>query len=117
MERFVQPWKLFCMACGTAAALSISATSLKAETANPFPTDGTANTVQDPNNIFNNSGDASSIYGLINRIQLLNGRNSGQFAADQNEGFQSAVEEFRKKQQQQFQGPVLQKPAVPNQTP
>jgi hypothetical protein len=113
MERLVQPWKLLFVVCGAVVALGAGASALKAETANPFPTNGNTNSNQDLNNVFNNSGDSSSLYGLINRLQLMNGRSSGDFAAEQNEGFQSAVDEYRKKQQQQqLQGPTPQKPAT-----
>jgi hypothetical protein len=113
-------WKVSCIVCGVIALFGGSAAPLRADTANPFPKNSTTND-QENNNPFSNSGQdaSSSLYGLINRLQLLNSRSPSDFAAEQNEGFQSAVDEFRQKQKQKIQSPsapTLQqpKPATPS---
>jgi hypothetical protein len=120
VERLVQPWKLIFIFCTVAAALSAASLPSAAETANPYPVNGNTNSALDPNNVFNGTADTSSLFGLVNRLQLMNGRSYSDFASEQNEGFQSAVEEFRKKQQQQLQTPATgapQKSAAPSRTP
>jgi hypothetical protein len=113
VERLTKAWKVSCIACGAIAIFGTSAAPLVAQTANPFPQND-ANSGQDFNDAFNNSGQgATSVYGLINRLQLLNGRSGADFAAEQNEGFQSAVEEFRQKQKQKVQSPATPTPSQP----
>jgi hypothetical protein len=113
MERLTKAWKVSCLACGAIAILGASTTPLRAQTANPFP-QSNDNSGQELNDVFNNSGQgATSVYGLINRLQLLNGRSTADFAAEQDEGFQSAVEEFRQKQKQKVQSPLTPTPPQP----
>jgi hypothetical protein len=84
------------------------------------PLGGTVSADQDLNNVFSNRDQsASSLFGLINKIQLLNGRNPNDFAAEQDENFQSAVSEFRQKQQQKNQSPAAPSPQLssPSQLP
>lgn len=107
MERSAQIWKTSVWACGIAVLLGGNATPLLAQSATT-PLGSDLNADQDINNLFNNRDQsASSLFGLINRIQLLNGRSPGDFAAEQDENFQSAVSDFRKKQQQ------IQAPTTP----
>jgi hypothetical protein len=121
MERLTKAWKASCLACGAIAIFGTGAAPLLAQTANPFPKNDTSSD-QENSNPFSNSGqDAStSMYGLINRLQLLNSRSPSDFAAEQNEGFQSAVDEFRQKQKQKIQSPStpgLQQPAPSRSAP
>lgn len=79
-----------------------------------------AGTLNDPNanddlnNVWNGRGadNAASIYSLINKLQTFGGRSTGQFAEEQEENFNTAVDEFRKKQQEQLQTSPAQ-PASP----
>jgi hypothetical protein len=114
MERLTKAWKVSCIACSAISMLGIGAAPILAQTANPYPQNDTTNG-QESGNPFSNSGqDAStSLYGLINRLQLLNGRSSSDFASEQNEGFQSAVDEFRQKQNQKIQSPSAPTPQKP----
>lgn len=106
MERLIQMRKLLLLGCGLTAVLSVNAAPMLAQTT-ASPLDGTQSADQDLNNVFNNRDQgASSLFGLINKIQLLNGRNPNDFAAEQDENFQSAVSDFRKKQQQKTQAPA-----------
>jgi hypothetical protein len=109
MERLIQMKKLLLLSCGAFAVLGINAAPMLAQTS-AAPLTGTQGADQDINNIFSNRDQAAtSLFGLINKIQLLNGRNPNDFAAEQDENFQSAVSDFRKKQQSQ--SPVV--PTVP----
>jgi hypothetical protein len=99
--------KILLLGCGLTAVLGISAVPALAQTS-ASPLDGTQGADQDLNNIFSNGEQgASSLFGLINKIQLLNGRNPNDFAAEQDENFQSAVSDFRKKQQEKIQAPTV----------
>lgn len=107
MKSITKAWKVSCLACGAIAFISAGAAPSLAQTANPFPQTGPTGVSgeSDINDIFSGSGQSSSsIFSLINRIQLMNGRSYSDFKAEQNEGFQSAVDEFRQKQQQKIQG-------------
>jgi hypothetical protein len=117
MERLIQMRKFLLLSCGLAAVLGINAAPILAQTT-ASPLDGTQSADQDLNNIFSNRDQgASSLFGLINKIQLLNGRNPNDFAAEQDENFQSAVSDFRKKQQQKVQAPVSPAPALSTPSP
>jgi hypothetical protein len=121
MERLTKAWKVSCIACSAISIFMMGSAPLLAQTANPFPQNDTSSD-QETGNPFSNAGQdsASSLYGLINRLQLLNGRSSADFAAEQNEGFQSAVDEFRQKQQQKTQSPstpAVQQPAPSRSAP
>ena len=107
MERLIQMRKFLLLSCGAAAVvLGVNAAPMLAQTT-ASPLSGTQSADQDINNVFSNRDQgASSLFGLINKLQLINGRNPNDFAADQDENFQSAVSDFRKKQQSQS-------PAVP----
>jgi hypothetical protein len=106
MKRSAQMLKLVLLSSGFAALLGASGAPLLAQSVNA-PLGGDPNGNQDLNNVFSNRDQgASSLFGLINKIQLLNGRNPNDFAAEQDENFQSAVSDFRKKQQQQIQSPA-----------
>ncbi|WP_299493396.1 hypothetical protein [Acaryochloris sp. IP29b_bin.137] len=59
----------------------------------------------DPNQVFTNRGGTGSLLNLLNRLQQANGRSDSEFAEDQAENFNSAVDAFRKKQQQQLGNP------------
>lgn len=67
-----------------------------------------------PNNVFTERSTNTSLLNLLNRIQLLNGRSPGEFAAEQDESFNNAVDEFHKKQQQQIDGQDSSAPAPSN---
>ena len=60
----------------------------------------------DINNVFSERGNgAGSLLNLLNRLQQLNGRSPGEFAEDQSASFDSAVDAYRQKQQEQLQAP------------
>ncbi|WP_404788607.1 hypothetical protein [Altericista sp. CCNU0014] len=115
MKRSTQILKLSLVGGSLVAIWGTNAAPLLAQsTAQPLG--GSLNGEQDLNNIFTNRDQsASSLFGLINKIQLLNGRNPNDFAAEQDENFQSAVSEFRQKQQQKTQSPVA--PSSPISSP
>ncbi len=107
MERLIQMRNFLLLGWGLAAVLGISSAPMLAQTT-ASPLDGTQSADQDLNNIFSNRDQsATSLFGLINKIQLLNGRNPNDFAAEQDENFQSAVSDFRKKQQEKIQSPAV----------
>jgi hypothetical protein len=117
MGRSSRIWKSSLMGCGIIAAVLWSATSLRAQsTASPS---GDPNGNQELNDIWNgNSGQGtSSLYSLINKLQLSGGRSASDFSADQNEEFQSAVSDFHKKQQEKLKAspttPTQSAPTVP----
>jgi hypothetical protein len=119
MGRSSRIWKSSLVSCGMIAAVVWSATSLRAQsTASPS---GDLNGTQELNDIWSgNSGQGgSSLYSLINKLQLSGGRSASDFSAEQNEGFQSAVSDFRKKQQEKLQvsptptAPAQSAPTVP----
>jgi hypothetical protein len=117
MGRSSRIWKSSLVVCGIIAAVLWSATSLRAQsTASPS---GDLNGTQELNDIWNgNSGQGtSSLYGLINKLQLSGGRSASDFSADQNEEFQSAVSDFHKKQQEKLKAapatPTQSAPTVP----
>lgn len=64
----------------------------------------------DPNQVFTNRGGTGSLLNLLNRLQQVNGRSNSEFAEDQAESFNSAVDAFRKKQQQQLGTPAPSTP-------
>jgi hypothetical protein len=72
------------------------------------------NANDDLNNLWSGrDGDsAASMYSLINKLQSLSGRSAGEFAEEQDENFNAALDEFRKKQQEQLQTSPAQ-PAIP----
>jgi hypothetical protein len=84
------------------AATLGSSTTLLAQSAAPL---GDPNAGDDLNNLWNGrEGDSgASMYSLINRLQMMGGRSSGEFAEEQDENFNTALDEFRKKQQEQLQ--------------
>ena len=99
MERSAHGLKSLLFGGGLVALLTTQALPLLAQTTNSVGTDPNPN--QDLNNVFSNRDQsASSLFGLINKIQLLNGRNPNDFAAEQDENFKDALSEYRKKQQQ-----------------
>lgn len=109
MKRLTQIFKSWLLGCGIVAALG-GVTPLLAQSAAGLA--GDPNTNQDLNDLWNNRDESSSsLFSLINRLQLLNGRSPGDFAAEQDDNFQSAINDFRKKQQEQIQPPSAQPPA------
>jgi hypothetical protein len=117
MGRSSRIWKSSLVGCGAIAVVLWSATSLRAQsTASPS---GDLNGTQELNDIWNgNSGQGtSSLYSLINKLQLSGGRSASDFSADQNEEFQSAVSDFHKKQQEKLKAapatPTQSAPTVP----
>jgi hypothetical protein len=72
------------------------------------------------NSFLNGSSDGSagSLFSVINRLQSLSGRTGQDFAEEQNENLNSAVQDFRKKQQEklQNQGSPLTPQPVPGST-
>jgi hypothetical protein len=102
MGRSSRIWKSSLVGCGMIAAVLWSATSLRAQsTASPS---GDLNGTQELNDIWNGNSDqgTSSLYSLINKLQLSGGQSASDFSAGQNEGFQSAVSDFHKKQQEKL---------------
>lgn len=75
---------------------------------------------QDFNDVFSGGeGNGSgSLLNLLNRMQLLNGRSPGEFAAEQNENLNSEFERFRQQQQQKLGTPAPKAtPADPQSAP
>ncbi len=103
MGRSTQIWQSALVCCGVAAILSWNAVPLRAQSTSGSDLNGT----QELNDIFNGNSEqgAASVFSLLNRIQLLNGRSSSDFAAEQQEGFQSAVDDFHKKQKEKLGTP------------
>jgi hypothetical protein len=97
MERSAYILKSLLFGGGLVALLGTQATPLLAQSITPPGSD--PNATQD-NPFSNRDQSASSLFGLINKIQLLNGRNPNDFAAEQDENFKDALSEYRKKQQQ-----------------
>jgi hypothetical protein len=114
MERLTHVLKSFLLSSGLVAILGTQTSPLLAQNTTSLGSDPNAN--QDLNNVFSNRDQsASSLFGLINKIQLLNGRNPNDFAAEQNENFQDALTDYRKKQQQIQAAPVSPVPAPASQ--
>lgn len=67
----------------------------------------------DPNQVFTNRGGTGSLLNLMNRLQQVNSRSDSEFAEDQSTSFDSAVDGFRKKQQEQLGNPA---PVAPKST-
>ena len=70
------------------------------------------------NSFLNGTGDGSagSLFSVINRLQQLSGGMSGaDFAAEQDENINSAVQDFRKKQQEKLRNQST--PAAPQTAP
>lgn len=70
------------------------------------------------NSFLNGTGDGSagSLFSVINRLQQLSGGMSGaDFAAEQDENINSAVQDFRKKQQDKLRNQSA--PSVPQDAP
>lgn len=104
MGRSIQTWKQGLLWGSILALVGVQGLPVLAQTA---PIGSTPDPNQDIDNVFNNrDSSAGSLYSIINRLQLLNGRSPADFAAEQDENFNSAVSDFRKKQQQQLQAPV-----------
>jgi|GEM_PF-5213952 len=62
----------------------------------------------DLNSILNPSQNSNfSVPGLMNRLQLLDGRDFNELAADQMENLSAEAEAFRQRQQQQFQNSTV----------
>lgn len=103
MRRLTRTWTSACVCSGIIVTLVCGAAPLRAQYTNPLvgtdPAGG-----NDLNDIWNNrDASSSSLYTLINRLQLLNGRSMSDFNADQDENFNSALKDFRQKQQEQLQ--------------
>lgn len=109
MERSAYILKSLLFGGGLAALLGTQAAPLLAQSITPPGTDPNAN--QD-NPFSNRDQSASSLFGLINKIQLLNGRNPNDFAAEQDDSFKDALSEYRKKQQQVKTPAVAPAPAT-----
>lgn len=62
--------------------------------------------------VFTDRGGPGSLLNLLNRLQQVNSRSSSEFAEDQSENFDSAVDAFRKKQQEQLGSPTQSAPGV-----
>jgi hypothetical protein len=115
MKRSTQILKLSLLGSSLVALMGANGAPLLAQSTTQ-PLGGGVSADQDLNNVFSNRDQsASSLFGLINKIQLLNGRNPNDFAAEQDENFQSALSEFRQKQQQKTQSPVA--PSAPRSSP
>lgn len=112
MKRSAHILKFLLCGSGLAVLLGTQAAPLLAQATPSLGGDPNAAN-QDLNNIFSNRDQsASSVFGLINKIQLLNGRNPNDFASEQNENFQDALSEYRKKQQQRQSPAVTPTPAT-----
>lgn len=64
----------------------------------------------DPNQVFTNRGGTGSLLNLLNRLQQVNSRSNSEFAEDQTSDFESAVDAFRQKQQEQLGNPTPSAP-------
>ncbi|MGR3274469.1 hypothetical protein ACSYAD_05075 [Acaryochloris marina NIES-2412] len=60
--------------------------------------------------IFTDRGGPGSLLNLLNRLQQVNSRSGSEFAEDQSANFDSAVDAFRKKQQEQLGSPTQSAP-------
>ena len=96
MKRSASILKFLLFGSAIAVLLGTQAAPLLAQSITPPGSD--PNTNQD-NPFSNRDQSASSLFGLINKIQLFNSRNPNDFAAEQDESFQDALSEYRKKQQ------------------
>lgn len=81
---------------------TVSLAQTKASDLQPWEGGGQTDAASNANDPFGNRGGtgASSIFDLINRIQTIQGQSNGEFSRNQDEKFNSAVEEFQKKQQE-----------------
>lgn len=117
-----QMLKLTLVCSSAIAILGWNSVPMYAQSNPTFPS-GDQNGGQDINNLWNNSSGqgTSSLPSLLNRLQLLNGQSAEDFNAGQQEGFNSAVEEFRKKQlektQDQSTGSTPPTPGEPGTAP
>lgn len=66
----------------------------------------------DPDQLFTDRGGPGSLLNLLNRLQQVNNRSNSEFAEDQSASFDSAVDAFRKKQQQQLGDPSQSVPGA-----
>lgn len=64
------------------------------------------NNTDDASALFSDRATGSSLLDLMNRLQQAGGRSASEFAEEQNESFNEAVDAFRQQQQQQFGEPV-----------
>ncbi|PZD72874.1 hypothetical protein C1752_03305 [Acaryochloris thomasi RCC1774] len=75
------------------------------------------NDSDDASDLFSDRATGSSLLDLMNRLQQAGGRSASEFAEEQNESFNEAVDAFRQQQQQDFGGPEATpetpKPAEP----
>lgn len=98
------PWKqISWLGLGVAILLVVPSTlcrSAAAQTAQDLQQSN-----QDLSDFANGTNDTggSSLLNLLNQIQLLNGRTSGEFAQDQDENFDAAIQEFHNKRRQQLE--------------
>ncbi|KAI9132404.1 hypothetical protein [Acaryochloris sp. CCMEE 5410] len=60
--------------------------------------------------VFTDRGGPGSLLNLLNRLQQVNSRSGSEFAEDQSANFDSAVDAFRKKQQEQLGSPTPSTP-------
>ncbi len=82
---------------GVIVTLGGSTAPLLAQSTAPFP--GTDPQNQEFEDVWNNRNEnGGSLFSIINRLQLLNGRSPGEFQEEQAENFDSAVSDFRQKQ-------------------
>ncbi|MGB7417348.1 MAG: hypothetical protein WA902_24340 [Thermosynechococcaceae cyanobacterium] len=108
----------FALVCGLGFMLiSANAEAQTALDLQNSPSQGASTTFEredDPNNLNNvfspERASGTSLLNLLNRIQQVNSRSPQEFADDQNENFNDAVETFRKKQQE---GEATSSPPAP----
>lgn len=105
---------------GTLACLgSLPAMAQSSSTNDPLQ-DFQLEDTNDPDQIFTDRAGPGSLFDLLNRLQQVNGRSGSEFAEDQSKDFNSAVDSFRKKQQEQLSNPSQSSPGsinTPESTP
>jgi hypothetical protein len=91
------------VAVGILCGMGLISSPSQAQYSGSSPTFSTTDReTEEINNFLTGTGDSSagSLFSVINRLQQLSGGISGaDFAAEQNENINSAVQDFRKKQQ------------------
>jgi hypothetical protein len=70
----------------------------------------------DASNVFTDRATGTSLLNLLNRLQQASGRSSGEFAEEQTESFNEAVDAFRQQQQQKIGGQQEATPEPPKPT-
>ena len=99
---------------GIGFSLILAQPSRAGEPVGPNPLQDANPLEQNDSNPFSrNSNGAASVFDLINRITLSNGRSAEDYSSEQNENLTDAVAQFRAKQQTRLQGKTPTTPVTP----